>query len=135
SWTYSAANAQTAIQSLASGATIHDVFAVQITTGGSQLVDISIVGTNDVPVISGTLGATVTEDVNLGGGNIVASGTLGIVDIDSGQSTFQAATAAGTGTLGVGIFTIDSAGHWTYSADNSDAIVQGLPAGQTLTDV
>ena len=38
------------------------------------------------------------------------------------------------GTSGYGTFTLTAAGVWTYTLDNSNAAVQALNAGQTLTD-
>src|SRR5438105_791791 len=49
-----------------------------------------------------------------------------------GQSTVPA--QAGTaGSNGHGTFTLDAAGNWTYSAADSQAAIQQLGAGQTLT--
>ena len=76
---------------------------------------ITILGVNDAPVIGGVDVGAVTEDSGVVGGNLVASGALTITDVDTGEANFQPGTIAGT----YGSITIDSAGNWSYSADNS----------------
>jgi len=47
---------------------------------------VTIHGTNDVPVISGTSTGSVTEDVAVNlSGNLTTSGALSIVDVDQGR--------------------------------------------------
>jgi VCBS repeat-containing protein len=104
--------------------------------GGSvnQLVTITITGINDVPVIGGVHTGSVTEDVAVSGsGNLTTSGALTITDLDQGQSNF-APQVGTTGSNGFGIFTLDAAGNWTYTADNSQAAIQLLDSGQSITD-
>src|SRR5439155_18125951 len=64
---------------------------------------------------------------------ISTNGALTIQDADQGQATFvaQAGTA---GSNGYGTFSLDAAGHWTYSASNTQAAIQQLGAGETLTE-
>ncbi|WP_208696942.1 VCBS domain-containing protein [Mesorhizobium sp. M8A.F.Ca.ET.057.01.1.1] len=63
-WTYSADDAQTAIQQLGAGQSITDSFTAVSSDGtASQLVTVTIHGTNDVPVIGGVSTGSVTEDV------------------------------------------------------------------------
>src|SRR6185369_12908610 len=132
-WTYAADNTQAAIQQLGAGQTLTDSFtAVSLDGTASQVVTVTIHGTNDVPVISHAaatdVAGNVTEDVAT---TLSASGTLSIADADAGQSSFvaQAGFAAAHGT-----FTLNAAGAWTYAADNTQAAIQQLGAGQTLTD-
>ncbi|MBI3506723.1 MAG: M10 family metallopeptidase C-terminal domain-containing protein, partial [Proteobacteria bacterium] len=130
-WTYDAANGQAAIQALGAGATLTDSFtAVSSDGSNSQLVTVTIHGINDIPTIGGTNTGSVTEDAS---NPLVTSGNLTITDADTGQSTFTA-QAGTTGSNGYGTFTLDSAGHWDYSANNSLAAIQALNNGQTLTD-
>ena len=63
-------------------------------------------------------------------GNLVAAGQLSITDADTGEAAFQAAIVSGT----YGSLDIDVSGAWTYTADNDLADIQGLGAGDTLTD-
>jgi VCBS repeat-containing protein len=55
---------------------------------------------------------------------------LTIVDADTAESSFQAATINGVH----GVLTIDSAGNWNYSADNTTSAIQSLHIGQTLIE-
>src|SRR6185369_7441932 len=118
---------------LAAAQVAHDTLTVKSADGtATQIIDVKITGANDVPVISHAAGSdiagNVTEDA---AATLSASGTLSIADADAGQSSFvaQAATAAAHGT-----FTLTTAGAWTYAADNTQAAIQQLGAGQTLTD-
>ncbi|AZO56244.1 hypothetical protein EJ077_24615 [Mesorhizobium sp. M8A.F.Ca.ET.057.01.1.1] len=132
-WTYSADDAQTAIQQLGAGQSITDSFTAVSSDGtASQLVTVTIHGTNDVPVIGGVSTGSVTEDVATDASNhLNTSGALTINDVDQGQSNFTAqASFAGT----YGTFTLDAAGNWTYSADNAQTAIQQLGAGQSITD-
>jgi VCBS repeat-containing protein len=79
---------------------------------------------------SGTSGS-VTEDASVSGGQISTGGTLSVSDTDAGQASFQAQP----GTNGAyGTFTLAADGTWTYTANNSQAAIQQLGDGQTLTE-
>ncbi|MBP9737856.1 MAG: VCBS domain-containing protein, partial [Rhodoferax sp.] len=54
-----------------------------------------------------------------------------MLDPDPGQGLLQAQTNS-QGTYGV--FSVDTSGHWTYSATNSDLAIQALKAGDALND-
>ncbi|WFU36302.1 VCBS domain-containing protein [Bradyrhizobium brasilense] len=134
-WTYSADNTQTAIQQLGATQSITDSFTAVSSDGtASQLVTVTIHGTNDVPVIGGVSTSDVTEDNGAAGivaGNLTTGGTLTIADVDQGQSNFAAhASIAGT----YGTFTLAADGTWTYSADNTQTAIQQLGATQSITD-
>src|SRR5205814_813662 len=68
-----------------------------------------------------------------GSGNLHASGTLSISDVDQGQANFapQAATA---GSNGYGSFTLAADGSWSYSARSEERRVGKECAGQWVTD-
>ncbi|WP_297836834.1 VCBS domain-containing protein, partial [uncultured Roseibium sp.] len=104
--------------------------------GGSvqQTANLVLGATPDAAVITGTDTGSVTEDKHLTGGLLTADGTLMVVDPDAGESAFTPVTGVGgAGTYGT--FTLDAQGHWTYTADNSQAAVQALQIGGTpLTD-
>src|SRR5207253_1998706 len=96
----------------------------------SQTVTVTIHGTNDVPVISGTATVAIAEDGALDSSrNLTACGTLTIVDVDQGQSNF-AAQPSHAGSYGT--FTLSAAGAWTYTADDSQGAVQQLGAADSL---
>jgi VCBS repeat-containing protein len=131
-WSYTALNEQAAIQALAAGETLSDSFtATSVDGSASQLVTVTITGVNDVPVISGVSTRTLVEDASTP--DLLAQGRLLITDADAGESAFvvQAAT---TGSSGYGVFTLNAAGRWTYTAANDNPAIQALAAGETLSD-
>src|SRR6266850_393404 len=136
-WSYSADNTQTAIQQLGAGQSITDSFTAVSSDGtASQLITVTINGTNDVPVLGGVHLGAVSEDNGAAGVaaiTLMTSGVLTIADVDQGQSTF-AVQAGTTGSNNYGTFTLAADGHWSYSADNTQTAIQQLGAGQSITD-
>ncbi|MFO0993534.1 MAG: VCBS domain-containing protein [Hyphomicrobiales bacterium] len=132
-WTYTADNSQQAIQELGANQSLTDSFTAVSADGTSQLVTVTIHGSNDGAEIGGATTGTVTEDVTVGEGQLYSNGQLTIADPDSGQAVF-ASQAETTGSNGYGTFTLDAAGNWTYTADNSQQAIQELGANQSLTD-
>ena len=131
-WSYAALNNQVAIQSLGASDTLSDVITVTSSDGTAHNITITIAGSNDAAVIGGTDTGSVTEETDPDAdGLLEAVGTLTISDPDSGESSFAAGTVAGV----YGSVTINTAGEWTYSVSNNHASIQGLGAGDTLTDV
>src|SRR6202035_5203544 len=129
-WSYALNNASAAVQALAGGQVVTENYAVTVNDGHggttNTSVAITINGTNDAAVIGGTDTGSVTED-----GTQIATGTLTVNDVDTGQNSFTAASnLAGTH----GSLTIDSSGDWTYTLNNSDPAVQALPQGAHLSD-
>ncbi|WP_236632958.1 LamG-like jellyroll fold domain-containing protein [Endozoicomonas elysicola] len=88
---------------------------------------ITVNSVNDAALITGDDSATLAEDNS---STLTATGTLSITDVDAGESIFTAATVNGS----YGSLTIDTAGAWSYSADNTQTVIQQLASGQTLTD-
>src|SRR5438094_448860 len=86
-----------------------------------------------MPVIGGVSTASITEDVACVAGNLATGGALTIADVDQGQSNFSA-HAASADSNGDGSLTLDAAGNWTYTADDSQTAIQQLGAGQSITD-
>jgi VCBS repeat-containing protein len=125
-WTYKVDNAKSAIQELGIGETVTDKFTAVSDDGTTQVVSVTITGINDAAVITGTKTGNVTEDLNLSdSGDLVANGTLTVTDPDTGQAVFieQLSTV---GSLGLGVFALETNGSWTYTADNSQIAVQAL---------
>ena len=93
-------------------------------------VEVTVVGVNDpariTPAQAGDDAGSVTEDKVS-----TANGKLNVVDPDDGQSFFVA-VADRPGTYGT--FSIDANGNWVYSLNNNDPRVQGLGAGEKLTE-
>ena len=128
-WNYTLDNTNGAVEGLSNTQTLTDTFNVHTIDGTAQVVTVTIHGTNDVPVITGTATGSVTEDVNLSGNNLSTSGALGITDVDQGQSNFtiQASTP---GSNGYGTFALAADGHWTYTADDHQTAIQQLGASE-----
>ncbi|MDO9460247.1 MAG: VCBS domain-containing protein, partial [Alphaproteobacteria bacterium] len=134
-WTYSVASS--AIAYLDAGQTKVESFTVTLTDQNGSVItrqiDVTINGSNDVPVIGGVHVGSVAEDVSVSGSFISTSGLLTIVDADLGQSNFTA-IAGIAGSNGYGTFTLGADGSWTYTASNNQTAIQQLGAGQSLTD-
>ncbi len=125
-WTYNLDNENGAVQALPAGVTLTETFEVVSFDGtATETVTVTIIGTNDVPVISGQDSGTMIEDSTLS-----VNGKLDIADVDTGESSFQPAEQDGS----YGSFVMDENGNWTYSLDNENGAVQALPAGVTLTE-
>ena len=92
----------------------------------------AVTNVNNAPVIGGGSAGAVTEDVDPDSdGLLEVGGVLSISDPDAGESNFQAGTVVGS----YGSLTIDAAGTWNYAADNTQAAIQRLNAGESVTDV
>ena len=119
-WTYNAG----AHNEFAAGQNYTDSLTVATADGTSQVITVTIAGSNDAAQITGTSTASLTEtDAALS-----ASGTLSATDVDS-SAAFVAQTNA-AGSNGYGVFAIDTAGAWTYSAGAHNEFVDG----QSYTD-
>src|SRR6185369_8140170 len=94
-WGYTLNNAAGNVQSLTAGQVVHDTLTVISADGtASQVIDVTITGSNDGASISGTTTGSVKEDVTL-----TAGGTLTVADIDTGENHFLA-PASLLGTYG-----------------------------------
>nr|WP_258406991.1 VCBS domain-containing protein [Shewanella rhizosphaerae] len=129
-WTYTADNAQAAIQELKSSESLTETLFVHSIDGTEQKVTVSINGTDDKAVIGGASTGAVTEDRDLYQGQLRVDGALTVTDADSGQNQFVATSLQGQ----YGTLTINDLGHWTYTADNSQTAIQGLKSGESLTE-
>ncbi|WP_371920813.1 VCBS domain-containing protein [Pseudomonas sp. GV085] len=142
-WTYTLANGTngvaSAVQSLKAGESHNDVFSVQVSDGlggvATQLVTITITGSNDAPVLSfatGNAAGAVQEDIKLS-----VSGQFSAADIDHDATATWSIAGSNTGTFGS--IAVDSSGQWTYTlANGSDGVasaVQALKAGESHNDV
>jgi VCBS repeat-containing protein len=141
-WNYSVANAAT--QYLAEGQTATEKFEVAIADGRggtvSQLVTVTVTGTNDAPTISAAQETgTVTEDDDPT--TLTTSGTITFDDVDLADSHTASATADSGNTLGGTLTPIithaatgagDGTVTWHYSVANAAA--QYLAAGETATE-
>ncbi len=119
-WTYTLSNASTAVQSLAANDTVTDQITVTSADGtASQVIGVTITGTNDAAVIGEPKVAEVIEDYRVKDGLLTASGTMTVSDVDHDQSSFQ--TAVTSKGVNLGTLTITSTGAYTYSV-SADAV-------------
>ena len=133
-WTYTPNEANHEVQALNVGDTLTDSFTVNTEDGTPQVVTITIHGSNDAAVISGTTTSSVVEAGYAAPGTPVATGTLTDTDVDNTPDTFTAVGSPTAGTAGYGTFTMTAAGVWTYTVDNHNSAVQALNVGHSLTD-
>ncbi len=136
-WTYTLDNSNAEVQALNVGQTLTDTFTVTTVDGTAQLVTITINGANDAAVITGDSAGSVTEagGINNGTPGIpLAVGNLDSTDVDNPSDAWTAVSTATASTGGYGKYTLTAAGVWAYTLDNSNATVQALNVGQTLTD-
>lgn len=109
---------------------IHDSFIYAERLGNGTLswatVTVDIQGQNDKATISGQSTGSIGED-----DTTPVQGTLTVVDSDRGESHTQS-IANGTTSTGLGTYSVDADGHWSYNVNN--AAVQYLNTGETATD-
>ena len=136
-WTYTLDNTNGAVEALNVGGTLTDTFTVTTVDGTAQLVTVTINGTNDAAVISGTTSGAVVEAggvANAIAGTPTATGTLTDTDVDNTPNTFTAAAAGSATAHGYGTYAMTAAGVWTYTLDNTNSAVEALNVSGTLTD-
>ncbi len=90
----------------------------------STTATIQVAAVNDQAVIGGATSGTIAEDATK------ISGKLTVEDVDSGEAHFQ----AGSVQSEFGTLTIDAAGNWSYTLDNSNTQVQQLGVGEQAKD-
>ena len=117
-----------------------DPFTITVSDGtlsANQTFTITINGTNDAAVISGTTAGGVIEAggvANAAPDTPTVIGTLTDTDVDNTPNTFTAVSSATTSASGYGTFTMTAAGVWTYTVNEANSAVQALNVGNTLTD-
>ncbi|XGB65114.1 VCBS domain-containing protein [Vibrio chagasii] len=124
-WTYDLDNTNPKVQALSKGATATDTVTVHSADGTPHQITVTVNGTNDKAVISGTSSGAVKEESQL-----QTSGTLTITDVDTGEAHFSNTDVAGA----LGTLHLKDNGAWTYDLDNTNPTVQALGKGATATD-
>ncbi|MEZ9997331.1 VCBS domain-containing protein [Vibrio lentus] len=124
-WTYDLNNANSTVQALGKGATATDTITVHSADGTPHQVTITVNGTNDTAVITGTDSGAVTEESQLH-----TSGTLTVTDVDTGEAHFSNTDIVGS----FGTLHLADIGGWTYDLDNTNPTVQALGKGASATD-
>ena len=137
-WTYTLDDNNAAVQALNVGQTLTDTFTATTVDGTAQVVTITINGANDAAVISG--------DVDRDGdrGRRRRQRHAGHAHRDRRSRMPPTSTIRATpgrrsarrppAPTATARYTLTAAGVWTYTLDNSNAAVQALNVGDTLTD-
>ena len=139
SYTYAVNEGDTTVQALNVGGHTIDTFNYTVTDGAltdTATLTVTINGANDAAVISGTTTGSVTEASGINNGTLgtpTATATLTDTDVDNASNSWISVSSAPS-DHGYGTFTETTAGKWTYTLDNTNADVQELTTGQTLTD-
>lgn len=132
-WTYTLDNSVgSATDQLQEGEVAHDTLTVVSFDGSaSTVIDITVIGTNDLPVIGGDVTGSIFEGDGVSAN--VISGQMTIADPDHDESSF---VVEGNLIGNYGIFTCDSTGAWTYTVnDSAGSAVDQLADGQVLNDL
>ena len=132
-WAYTLNEASRAVQALNVGNTLTDTFTVHTVDGTAQVVTVTIHGSNDAAIISGSTEGSVIE-AGCRPGEPTATGTLTDTDVDNAHNTFMAINSPTASAGGYGSFTMTAAGVWAYTVDNANHAVQALNVCDTLTD-
>ena len=90
-----------AVQYLGAGDVKVDTFTISSFDGTTKQISFTVHGTNDAAVIGTPSVSTVTEDTNVAGGNLTATGSISISDPDQNQSSFRTAVVAASGDLDI----------------------------------
>ena len=133
-WTYTLDNNNCAVQALNVCDTLTDTFTVTTVDGTAQVVTVTINGSNDAAIISGTTTGSVIEAGGDTCGTPTATGTLTDTDVDNPHNSFTAVDCPRESDAGYGTFTMTADGVWTYTLDNNNCAVQALNVCDTLTD-
>ncbi|WP_232301150.1 VCBS domain-containing protein, partial [Gilvimarinus agarilyticus] len=94
-----------------------------------QPLQITLTGTNDVPVVSG-IDHAIGSIAAASGGKVIINGQLSIVDLDSGESHFQQQLIGGS----YGVLNINQNGQWDYVADAHQPAFNQLQGSATLPE-
>ncbi|MBC2836397.1 beta strand repeat-containing protein [Paragemmobacter straminiformis] len=131
-WTFTLANGNAAVQSLAEGQVKTIIYTVTVTdqhgATATRMVTVTVTGTNDAPVITAAdTTATLPED-----GTATATGQITAADVDTGATLSYSATAQTEGSADYGSFSVDNSGKWTFALSNGADAVQTLAEGTSV---
>ncbi|MBK8815397.1 MAG: DUF4347 domain-containing protein [Methylococcaceae bacterium] len=132
-YSYAVDNNNPAVQNLLPGQTLTDSFNYTMSDGSLSdiaVLNIIIEGTNDLPVAVADT-ATIAEDTTTVTGDVKAN------DTDGDGTAAQNTVALDPATPAIGSFgtlTLNADGSYSYALDNTNAQVQQLAPGETLTE-
>ncbi len=127
-WHYSLNNHSDAVQGLRTGEKLLDLFSIKTVDGTKQLIQISIEGVDDKPILGGSNLSILDLESQL-----ETSGALTIRDPDFGQSAFQPTNNISS-KLGYGSAEIDAQGNWLFTLDHDFTSANPVIEGQTRID-
>ncbi|MGM4927015.1 T1SS-143 repeat domain-containing protein [Tardiphaga sp. 619_E2_N8_5] len=99
----------------------------------TDTIHINVTPVNDAAVISGNTSGTAVEAMIYTTGSS-ATGDLNSTDVDNAADAWTAVTTATATASGYGKYTIDASGHWTYTVNDENTVVDALKAGEHLSD-
>ncbi|WP_158228783.1 VCBS domain-containing protein [Bradyrhizobium sp. Y36] len=162
-WTFTLDDNNPVLQSLAEGQTITQVYTVTVDDhhGGTVTQDVTVVitGKNDAPTVTSSAAAATGKVIEDAGLTLSIDGTLAIQDLDlidthTASAVFKSSSSSAhlpgfdEGATNLGTFTIDPSVLesntdtnngatliWHFTLDNSNAMLQSLAEGQTITQV
>jgi VCBS repeat-containing protein len=131
-WTYEVANA--AVQYLSAGETVTESFTVTVDDGeggtATQVITVTITGTNDAPEISVGAGDSTGDDLTEGNAGLAASGTLSVTDVDVSDAVTPSVVLFSTSGLTGGLTAAQLAAMLTVSPD---PVIDGASTSGVLT--
>ncbi|WP_194271042.1 retention module-containing protein, partial [Comamonas testosteroni] len=131
SYSYQLDSSLNVVQALGVGETLVETFTYTLVdkdgASSSATLTVTIVGTNDDPVLTGKADGALAED-----GVSVVTGKLDVADVDITDTHSWSVSNEGKGQYGS--FSVDQNGEWTYVLNNDDPKVQALAEGQKVTD-
>jgi VCBS repeat-containing protein len=145
SYTYVLNDANAAVDALDDGETLTETYTYTVTDGDltdTATLTITIFGSNDAPVAAADTNWA-QEDVSDASGNVLQdlnhagapSGMFAdVADTDVDVETLTVSNVDKAGADQYGTLTLNGDGSYTYVLDNTNATVQGLDDGETLTE-
>jgi VCBS repeat-containing protein len=131
SYVYEVANHSAAVQALAAGELVQDIFVYAATDGieeSTGFLLVSIFGSNDAPVTTDNTAAVFEDGVETASGNVLSDDS----DVDAGTMLRIAAPGSYIGTFGV--LTLNADGNYLYTLFPEFPAVQALAGGQVAQD-
>ena len=127
-WTYTLD--QTAVQNLGAGDVVNNSITFTADDSTTQVMSVSVTGTDDASIISGTVTGAVLEG-DVGDAPVTATGTIVLTDVDADDTPVFVDATPVAGDNALGSFSIVG-GVWTFVLDQSG--VQDLDAGDVVND-
>ncbi len=131
SWIFVLDNSAPQVQELGAGDTRTEQISLTDTNGNQHLIQVSLHGNNDRPILSGDKFAQIKAPAD-GGDHVLVAGKLNIADADAGESRFRFDNDIQTN---LGNAKIDALGNWHYTLNPDLDAVKALAEGVNVTDV